>query len=150
MTESDLKRYLVRSIRAQGGLGHRFEDKYTIGWPDLLLIPEHGPVFFAEVKLIKLIREPRLTCTPTQEIQVARLSRMPVHGRYHCHGVLIGFSLDKHALYIGQPGQLLKDCRFVPRPTRIDSSDWWITELLGKYNADAPKTKTLVEEPEED
>ena len=129
-----LKRALIKSIRAQGGVGHRFEDKWSIGWPDLLLIPEHGPVFFAEVKLIKIVREPRLICTPTQAIQLARLSRLPYKGRYFCHGVLIGYCPTRCALYIGQPDQHIRNCRFVPRPNKLEGAEWWITELLGKYN----------------
>lgn len=137
MTESDLKRALVKSIRAQGGVGHRFEDKYSIGWPDLLLIPERGPVFFAEVKLIKIVREPRMMCTPTQAVQLARLSRDSYKGRHFCHGVLIAYCPTRLALYIGQPDMLLTHCRFVPRPSKLDSAEWWITELLYKYDAGA-------------
>ena len=56
MNEAELKRALVKSIRAQGGIGERIEDKYKVGWPDLILIPEDGPVFFAEAKLVEGVR----------------------------------------------------------------------------------------------
>lgn len=136
MTESELKRYLIRSIRAQGGVGHRFEDKYSIGWPDCLFIPETGPVFFTEVKIIKLIRDPRLKVTEMQKVQVERLTREPFKGNYFCFGVVIGWAPEKSALYIGRPDARLSECRFVPRPSRLDSAEWWITELLGKYYHD--------------
>lgn len=146
MTESDLKRALIKSIRAQGGLGHRFEDRFTIGWPDCLFIPETGPVFFAEIKIIKLIREPRLKVTEMQKVQVQRLSREPFKGQYFCHGVVIGYAPEKGILAIGQPDMPFSKCRYVPRPSRLDSAEWWITELLGKYNSDVTKTPR-VDEP---
>jgi hypothetical protein len=147
MTESDLKRALIKSIRAQGGLGHRFEDRFTIGWPDCLFIPETGPVFFAEVKIIKLIRDPRLKVTEMQKVQVHRLTREPHKGKYYCHGVVIAYLTDKGILAIGQPDDPLSKCRYVPRPPRLDSAEWWITELLGKYNSDIHKTPR-VDEPD--
>lgn len=136
MTESDLKRCLIKSIYAQGGLGHRFEDKYAVGWPDLLLIPATGPVFFAEVKLIKIVRDPRLKVTPTQGMHLDRLAREPYQGRYFCFGCVIGYSTHQEALFIGRPDMPLRDCRFIPRPRRLDSGEWEITELLRKYYHD--------------
>lgn len=139
ITESDLKRYLIRSIRAQGGVGHRFEDKYVVGWPDMLLIPENGPVFFVEAKLVKGLK---IDCTSMQAMQLSRLNRDPYKGRHFCYGVLVGYSEKREALYVGQPGQSITDCRFVPRPRlKLDSSEWWITELLGKYHHDKERTK---------
>jgi hypothetical protein len=132
MNESELKRYLIKSIRAQGGVGHRFEDKFTIGWPDCLFIPEKGPVFFVEVKLI---RGAKLVATEIQAVQLDRLSRPKAHGRYFCHGVVIGYHAGKEALYIGQPQQLLVHCRFVPRPRVLNSAEWLISELLGKWES---------------
>lgn len=132
MTESDLKRYLIRSIRAQGGIGHRMEDKYAVGWPDCVFIPETGPVFFAEVKLIKTVRKPILACTSQQEHRIYTLERPP-----HCHGVVIGYSLPREALYIGKPHQSLETARYVPRPSKLDSADWEITHLLIKFDLDA-------------
>jgi hypothetical protein len=77
-----------------------------------------------------------------QKIQIERLSRPP-----HCHGLLLAYSDHLQALYIGDFGQPLSECRYVPRPRALNSSEWWITELLGKY---APPVKPLVEEPTED
>ncbi len=70
MNESDLKRYLIRSIRLQGGVGHRIEDKFKVGWPDMIMIPDSEPVFFVEVKLVK---GARLICTELQEERLGEL-----------------------------------------------------------------------------
>lgn len=128
MTESELKRYLVKSIRAQNGIGHRIEDKYMVGWPDLIMLPVNGPVFFAEAKLVKGIH---LLCTAQQDQRLKDLEKPPF-----CHGVVLGYSKPREALYIGKPRAHLDACRFVPRPRVLDSAEWWITELLGKYTMD--------------
>jgi len=133
-----LKRYLIRSIRAQGGVGHRFEDKYVVGWPDMLLIPEAGPCFFVEAKLVKGLK---LDCTPMQAVQLGRLHRGRCRGVHFSHGVLIGYSDKREALYIGHPGQSITACRFVPQPRRLDSSAWPITELLSHYDHDRERTE---------
>ena len=144
MTESDLKRFLIRSIRAQGGVGHRFEDRFTIGWPDCLFIPEKGPVFFAEVKLLQ---GTKMGCTPMQEVQLERLHRGRRYGHWFCHGILLGYSEKRAALYIGKPGSQIADCRFIPRPSKLNSGDWLITELLGKF--DHARIDDVIEETTE-
>ena len=132
MNEADLKRYLVKSIRAQGGVGQRLEDKYAIGWPDCVFIPERGPVFFVEVKIVK---GAKLICTPIQEVQLKRLHRpRGKGGRFYAHGVIVGYHESKGALYIGRPGDSVTGSRFVPRPRAYDSTEWLITELLYKFD----------------
>lgn len=139
MTESELKRYLIRSIRAQDGVGHRIEDKYAVGWPDCIFIPKDGPVFFTEVKNIK-VGVAHLICTDQQDHRLKQLWRPP-----HAFGVLIVYSKRKAALYIGQHGDALADCRYVPKPSAVDSADWWITDLLYKFWFD---TKRKTEYPQ--
>ena len=136
MTESDLKRYLIRSLRAQNGVGHRMEDKYAVGWPDLILIPEVGPVFFAEAKLLKKVKACPLHCTEMQERRLDDLRRPPMPGGYFCHAVMIGYHAQREALYIGEPWQVIDQCRYVGRPARLDSADWEISFLLTKYHLD--------------
>ena len=126
MTESDLKRYLIKSIRAQGGVGHRFEDKFAVGFPDCLFIPEEGPVFFVEAKVLK---GAKLVCTDIQAVQLSRLHRPLCHS----FGCIIGYHAGKEALYIGQQYWPLTECRYVPRPRVLDSAEWLISELLGKF-----------------
>ena len=132
MKENDLKRNLIKSIRAQGGVGNRFEDKFSVGFPDCLFIPEGGPCFFAEVKIIR--SGARLLCTTLQEVQLNRLHQGRRNGVWYSHGVIVGFSEKRYALYIGRPGDPLDKCRYVERPNRLDSQDWEITELLIKYD----------------
>lgn len=128
MLESDLKRYLVKSIRAQEGTGQRYEDKYAVGLPDLVLIPALGPVFFAEVKLI---HGAKLVCTEIQAAQLARFERPAAYGRFYCFGVLLGYRNDR--LFIGERDQPLTKCLSILRPPRLDSTDWDIALLLERY-----------------
>lgn len=124
MNESDLKRYLIKSIRQQGGLGQRFEDKFTVGFPDLVLIPKGGPVFFIEAKIIK---GAKLVCTEIQGVHLERLNRPD----WHCYGLIVGFKED--TLYIGKKDAAINTCVYVERPRRLDSPDWPITDLLTHY-----------------
>jgi hypothetical protein len=101
------------------------EDKWMIGWPDCLFIPKFGPVFFAEVKLVL---GAHLICTVQQAHRLKELTRPPA-----AIAVLIGYSKKGESLHIGRPGDHLHKTRFVPRPRAIDSSEWWITELLAKF-----------------
>lgn len=128
MNEADLKRYLVKSMRHQGGVAHRFEDKYVVGFPDLLMIPEHGPVFFLEAKMITTSK---LHCTTMQGIHLERLTREP-----HSYGAVIGYSGKRGMLFIGRPDQLVMECIACKRPEKLDSVDWPMTDLLEKYLAD--------------
>ena len=127
MTESDLKRALLRSLRAQGGVGYRTEDRYAVGRPDCYMHALGIPPFHVEAKMLK--DRASLFCTEHQEATLLDLDRPP-----WAYAVVVGFSEKRDALYIGYPGWKLKDCRYVPRPPRFDSSDWLISELLGKHH----------------
>lgn len=124
MTESELKRYLIKSIRAQDGIGHRIEDKYAVGWPDCVFIPKRGPVFFTEVKLVKT-GQLHMQCTAQQEHRLLELCQPP-----HAYGVLLTYRLRSEALYIGMPGDAFADARYTGRPYLLDGPDWGISELL--------------------
>jgi hypothetical protein len=126
MDESALKRALVNSLRAQDGDAFRIEDRYRTGVPDLLMVVKDGPGFIIEAKLIKG-GGTRLMCTPMQASYLERFHRPP--GFF---SAVIAYSDVRGALYIGQPGQAVKDCRFVPRPSRLESRDWLISDLLWK------------------
>lgn len=132
MDESDLKRYLIRSLRAQGGYGFRIEDRYAVGRPDCYMHAEKTPPFWVEAKMLK--DRASLFCTERQAAQIKDLHRPPL-----AYAVIVGWSEKLGALYIGQPGDKLKTCRFVPRPRVLDSSEWLITELLGKFYHDRVK-----------
>lgn len=128
LTEADLKRALIASLRSQGGNGFRIEDKYRIGVPDLLMVPTKSPGFLLEAKLL---RGDKLVCTPTQAVYIRRFQQPP-----HFFAAVIGYSEKMEALYIGLPDTSLKQCRFVPRPHSLDGSQWDISELLGKWKHD--------------
>jgi hypothetical protein len=126
MNESEWKRYLIRSIRAQGGVGHRVEDKFKVGWPDLIFIPRMGPVFFIEAKIIK---GAKLACTELQQVRLEELWRPP-----HALSAIIGFKPGFSQFYIGQDGDKLNDCLALDRPLRLDSDEWSITNLLHAFD----------------
>jgi hypothetical protein len=124
MTEADLKRALVKSIRAQGGIGYRIEDRFKVGWPDMIMIPRMGPVFFVEAKLVK---GAKLVCTELQQERLKELWRPP-----HALAVIVGFKGVE--LYIGCHDDKLIDCLALRRPDRLDSDEWPITNLLHAFD----------------
>lgn len=125
MTESDLKRAIARSIRFQGGVGHRTEDRFAVGWPDMVLIPKGLPVFFTEAKLL---HGAKLGCTPMQGLRLLELQRPP-----HAFGIIVGYCTRRERLYAGHNADKLEDCVSVVRPKCLDSSAWPITTLLCWY-----------------
>lgn len=122
INESDLKRALVKSIQAQGGIGQRIEDKFTVGWPDLILVPLRKPVIFAEAKIVKGLR---LEASPTQEQRLFNLWRPPT-----CYSVMLGYHPGRERLYLGHHGMSIEHLPSIPKPARFDSADWAISELL--------------------
>jgi hypothetical protein len=136
MNEADLKRALIRSIRAQGGQGERQEDRYRIGVPDMLMKPEHSPGFRIEAKII---RGAKLVATPSQMRALELWWDPPWF-----YTAVVGFSPKLNALYIGHAETPLKQCRYVPRPSNFNSGDWWITELLGKWRSDNQSPSGVV------
>jgi hypothetical protein len=53
MMESTLKSKMAAEINATGNYARRFEDKFLIGFPDMMVIIRHLPVvFFIEAKMI--------------------------------------------------------------------------------------------------
>ena len=128
INESELKRHLIRSLRNQGGLGHRFEDKYAVGFPDCVMIPKNGPVFFVEVKIL---HGAKLVCTERQAVWLEDLDRPQAHS----HAAVIGYRVKDRALYIGKPGDKLLVCRWVPAPKRLDSTEWPISDLLDYFES---------------
>jgi hypothetical protein len=127
--EAELKRCLVRSLRAQGGEGHRAEDKYRIGVPDLYMLPQNMPGGWYEAKII---RGAKLVCTASQERWLERYHKPP-----WSLAAVIGWAPKRNALYIGWPETPLSACRYIPRPSALHSTQWWISELLGKWYHDA-------------
>lgn len=67
-----------------------------------------------------------------QEWHLHRLTK--VHNGYPVAlGVLLGWHPRSERLYIGHPNDSIFSCPSVPKPKRLDSADWPISELLSQY-----------------
>ena len=93
MNESGVKSAIVKAIRDEGGYARRIEDQFSVGMPDLVLIPNRCPVVWAEVKLVS-----GRTFHPTQRqlIELHRLYRSP-----YSIPIMIGWKAGTH--YISPP-----------------------------------------------
>lgn len=69
--ESDFKRQIVKDFTKRGNYARRIEDRYSVGFPDLILIPKGYPVFFCEAKVI---RDNLFGPTPRQFVELGRLA----------------------------------------------------------------------------
>jgi len=93
MRESDFKDFIIRDIRKEGGYGRRIEDRFSVGQPDMFLIPRLCPAMWIEAKIIAgNLLKPR----PRQFIELQRLYRPP-----HCITYMIGWKDD--VIYIAPP-----------------------------------------------
>lgn len=93
MLESDFKDQIVREIRKEGGYARRIEDRFSVGQPDMFLVPKLCPAIWVEAKIIRgnfLIPRPR------QFIELQRIYRPP-----HCITYMIGWKDD--LMYIAPP-----------------------------------------------
>lgn len=70
--ETEMKTWVVDDFKNRNSYGRRIEDAYSVGFPDLVLIPKDCPVFFCEAKMIRGAKffEP----TPRQYVELTRLS----------------------------------------------------------------------------
>jgi hypothetical protein len=75
--ESELKTQLVKQFQKLGHYGRRVEDRFSVGFPDLVLVPQRYPVFFCEAKIVRNKQwfEPRAR----QWVELDRLSLSPKH-----------------------------------------------------------------------
>lgn len=76
MNEADYKRRVVSQFKELGGYARRIEDSYSVGFPDLILIPRGGVVFFCEAKIV---RGKSFSPTARQYVELHRLSLSPQH-----------------------------------------------------------------------
>lgn len=90
MLESAVKSDIVRAIRKEGGYARRIEDKFTVGMPDLILIPLQCPVIFAEAKVV---RDNMFGPTARQFIELTKTQIPP-----HATSLLIGWKDEIHAI----------------------------------------------------
>jgi hypothetical protein len=52
MNESDYKTAIVKKAKKAGWYARRIEDKYGVGFPDMIIRPKRLPVCFIEAKII--------------------------------------------------------------------------------------------------
>lgn len=71
MNESEAKRTIVANVQARGGYARRIEDKFSVGFPDLVLVLPDYPVFFCEAKIIV---GHTFGPTPRQYVELKRLA----------------------------------------------------------------------------
>lgn len=77
MNEAGFKRKVVNEFKEFSGYARRIEDAYSVGFPDLILIPPKGRVFFCEAKIV---RGKSFAPTPRQYVELLRLSVSMEHG----------------------------------------------------------------------
>lgn len=87
ISEADVKRAMVKSVKEAGGYARRIEDQYGVGIFDLILIPFGLPVFMTEVKMI---RGPAFGPTLRQHVELERI-RYVGHPTGHVLPLLIGY-----------------------------------------------------------
>ena len=102
MREAEVKRKIIESVREDGGYARRIEDKFTVGMPDIVLIPVQCPVVWLEVKLVaSQVFHPSMR----QLVELMKLRRAP-----HSTSFVVGWK--RGLLYISQPKKdiPLDDC----------------------------------------
>jgi hypothetical protein len=102
VNETRVKQSIARNIRMEGGYARRIEDQFSVGMPDLILIPIGCPVVWAEVKMIV-----GYTFRPTERqfLELQRLNIPP-----HSISVMIGFKNDRHYVSIPRRTVRIEDC----------------------------------------
>lgn len=102
MLESNVKRKIVKEVKAAGGYARRLEDRFAVGLPDMMIIFPGSPVFFAEVKIIEgRIFRP----SPRQLIELQRIGIS-----YSTEPIVIGYADGTY--YFSEPKETIygSDC----------------------------------------
>lgn len=98
--EADVKRAVVKEFKSRGHYARRIEDAYSVGFPDLILIPKGYPVFFTEAKII---RGSSFGPSPRQFIEMGRMAISK-----HSVPTLLGWEDGVHYLhYYAQKVQIV-------------------------------------------
>lgn len=66
-----MKQEIVKDFKDRGHYARRIEDAYSVGFPDLVLIPKAYPVFFCEAKII---RDNLFGPSPRQYVELGRMA----------------------------------------------------------------------------
>lgn len=101
--ESEIKQKIVKSIRMEGGYGRRIEDRFSVGMPDMVLIPRGCPVIWVEAKILL---GNILKVDPRQEVELLRLTVAP-----HSISYMLGWKSGE--IYIAPPssrGMRITEC----------------------------------------
>ena len=115
MSESEVKRRMVKSVQEKGGYARRIEDQYAVGTFDMIIIPLGLPVFTAEVKMVTgNVFGP----TVRQLLELERI-RVAAFKSGHVIPVMIGFKDGNY--YFHEPKQSI-DCRECFSVTSLDMS----------------------------
>ena len=99
MNESDVKRNMVKNVKASGGYARRIEDQYAVGMVDMVIIPRGLPVFMAEVKIV---RDGVFGPTPRQFVELMGIHQAAEEGG-HVIPVMIGYKVETEVFYFHKP-----------------------------------------------
>lgn len=102
--EADYKRWVVKEFKDRGHYARRIEDRFSVGFPDLLIMMRDSPMFVVEAKIIRtnLHFEP----SPRQFVELQRLAISPKH----VVPCVLGFIDDVSFLHPYAKRCVLKDC----------------------------------------
>lgn len=100
MNEADFKRRVVAAVKAEGGYARRIEDKFSVGMPDMIIVPASSPVvFFVEAKIFI---GNQFRPTERQLVELRRLHRGPAFG------VVLGFDIKNKVAYASHPQEVIR------------------------------------------
>jgi len=123
MSEADVKRDMIKSVKDAGGYARRIEDQYGVGIMDTILIPLGLPVFLAEVKMVKGYS---FGPTARQLLELERV-RMAAFDKGHVIPIVIGYKEGNY--YFHEPKHVI-DCRECFSVTSLNMS---FNEQLVQY-----------------
>lgn len=102
--ESDRKTKLAKQFQKLGHYGRRIEDKYGVGFPDLILGVKGYPIFICEAKVIR--NKTHFAPTERQYVELVRLSLSPKH----IVPCLLGFDDGEMYLHTVAKSAILSEC----------------------------------------
>ena len=104
-SESEWKTDYAKRLRSAGHYAKRVEDKFGVGFPDMVVGIDGMPMAFIEVKLMR--SNTYFAPDPRQYIELMQLHRPPFS-----FGVLLGVDQDRHIFHFHLPAKkaLVADC----------------------------------------
>lgn len=106
MLEADVKRAMVKAVKAAGGYGRRIEDQYGVGILDTIIIPKCRPVFLIEAKII---RHDKFEPTERQWVEMTRV--FGTHSK-HVIPLLVGWKDKIHYVAGAVRSAQASECQF--------------------------------------